>query len=212
MEVVKNSEAVQVLERMNEAIQENKQYLCEIDGAIADGDHGINMSKGFRLTLESPEQERSNLSQALLTLARVLMMRIGGSMGPLYGRFFRSMGKSLSDKTSIDATDFGEALEKAKADMSLLTQAKPGDKTLIDALYPGIAAYQKALKDGKGFKACLMEMKRATESGRDATSDMVANIGRSRRLGERSKGVVDAGAASCALLLGAMADGLSGLL
>jgi dihydroxyacetone kinase-like protein len=201
-----------IVERMILAIQENKQYLSDIDGAIGDGDHGVNMNKGFTLTREALEKEPGDFSHGLLTLAKVLMMRIGGSMGPLYGKLFKSMGKIISDHEEIDAGLFLEALVKAKEGMTVLTPAKVGDKTLVDALYPAIDAFKEAVDGGGGFGGALLVMKSAAEQGRDATEDMVAKLGRSSRLGERSRGVIDAGAASCALLLGVMADSIIELL
>ncbi|MEA3462098.1 MAG: dihydroxyacetone kinase subunit L, partial [Bacteroidota bacterium] len=147
-----------------------------------------------------------DLSHGLNTLAKILLMRIGGSMGPLYGKIFNTMGKSLADHSEIDATIFRDALNGIKDGMTLLSQAKVGDKTLVDALYPAVDAYNRVLEEGSDFKGALKAMKNAAEEGRDSTEDMVAKIGRSSRLGERSRGVIDAGAASCALLLGVMAD------
>lgn len=188
------------------AIQENKQYLSDIDGAIGDGDHGINMNKGFVMTREALDKDPGDLSHGLLTLAKVLMMRIGGSMGPLYGKTFKSIGKTLQGNEDINAALFGQALLKAKESMSALSEAKVGDKTLVDALYPAIETFEASRQSGAKFEDALLAMKLAAEKGRDATEDMVAKLGRSSRLGERSRGVIDAGAASCALLLGVMAD------
>ena len=102
-------------------------------------------------------------------------------------------------------TGAGEGLAK-------ISDAKPGDKTLMDALVPAMTAYQKAVDDGVSFTDALAAMKKAAEDGRDYTKDLVAKKGRSSRLGERSRGVIDAGAASCTLLLGALADGATDLL
>ena len=206
MSTFSNKEGALVVDRMISAIQENKQYLSDIDGAIADGDHGINMNKGFTMTREALEKDPGDLSHGLLTLAKVLMMRIGGSMGPLYGKTFKTMGKTLAGSEEIDAELFSQALEGARESMRALSPAKVGDKTLVDALYPAIDAFKSSLESGSGFEEALKAMKKAAEEGRDATEDMVAKLGRSSRLGERSRGVIDAGAASCALLLGVMAD------
>ena len=200
------------MDRMIEAIQENKQYLSDIDGAIGDGDHGINMNKGFSMTREALDKEPGDFAHGLLTLAKILMMRIGGSMGPLYGKIFKTMGLTFAGHEEIDADLFGDALKGIKDGMSVLSAAKVGDKTLVDALYPAIDAFDKSSLQGDDFKTALLSMKSAAEEGRDATENMVAQIGRSSRLGERSKGVIDAGAASCALLLGIMADGIVELL
>ena len=206
MSTFSNIEGALVVDRMISVIQENKQYLSDIDGAIADGDHGINMNKGFTMTMEALDKDPGDLSHGLLTLAKVLMMRIGGSMGPLYGKTFKTMGKTLAGSEEIEAELFLQALEGARESMRALSPAKVGDKTLVDALYPAIDAFKSSLEAGGGFEEALRAMKKAAEEGRDATEDMVAKLGRSSRLGERSRGVIDAGAASCALLLAVMAD------
>ena len=212
MEKVNNREAIGVVDRMIDVIRENKQYLSDIDGAIGDGDHGINMNKGFSMAREELERDPGDLSHGLTVLSKVLMMRIGGSMGPLYGKIFKAMGKTFRDQEQIDADLFGDALTRVKVEMEALSPARIGDKTLVDALFPAIDAYGQTLDEGGSFADSLAAMKQAAEAGRDATEGMVAKIGRSSRLGERSRGVIDAGAASCALLLGAMAETLTGLL
>jgi len=212
MDTFKNSDGAVIVDRMIEIIQENKQYLSDIDGAIGDGDHGINMNKGFTMTRDALDKDPGDFSHGLLTLAKILMMRIGGSMGPLYGKIFKTMGKTFKDQPQIDAALFNEALQGVKEGMGVLSQAKVGDKTLVDVLYPAIDAFNSAIESEGGFGGALLVMKSAAEKGRDSTEDMVAKIGRSSRLGERSRGVIDAGAASCALLLGVMADAIVELL
>ena len=212
MSAFKNSDGAVIVDRMIDIIQENKQYLSDIDGAIGDGDHGINMNKGFTMTRDALEKDPGDFSHGLLTLAKILMMRIGGSMGPLYGKIFKTMGKTFKDQPEIDSVLSNEALQGVKSGMQVLSQAKVGDKTLVDALYPAIDAFNSAIESEGGFGGALLVMKSAAEKGRDATEDMVAKIGRSSRLGERSRGVIDAGAASCALLLGVMADAIVELL
>ena len=212
MSAFKNSDGAVIVDRMIDIIQENKQYLSDIDGAIGDGDHGINMNKGFSMTRDALDKDPGDFSHGLLMLAKILMMRIGGSMGPLYGKIFKTMGKTLKDQPEIDAVLFNEALQGVKSGMQVLSQAKVGDKTLVDALYPAIDAFNSAVESEGGFGGALLVMKSAAEKGRDTTEDMVAKIGRSSRLGERSRGVIDAGAASCALLLGVMADAIVELL
>lgn len=212
MNAFKNSDGAVIVDRMIDVIQENKQYLSDIDGAIGDGDHGINMNKGFTMTRDDLEKDPGDFSHGLLTLAKILMMRIGGSMGPLYGKIFKTMGKTFKDQPEIDAALFNEALQGVKSGMQVLSQAKVGDKTLVDALYPAIDAFNSAVESEGGFGGALLVLKSAAEKGRDSTEDMVAKIGRSSRLGERSRGVIDAGAASCALLLGVMADAIVELL
>lgn len=190
-----------ILIALADTIRENKQYLSDIDGQIGDGDHGINMNKGFSTFAQALPDGDVELSDGLLSLSRVLMTQIGGSMGPLYGMFFRSMAKPAVGKQLIDAATFGEMLHSGREGIGNVSEAQPGDKTLMDALVPADDAYQAALSAGTDFAGCLAEMSKAARDGRDATKDMTAKVGRSSRLGERSRGVVDAGAASCCLIL-----------
>lgn len=212
MESISRQEGIVVLDNLIKKIQEHKQYLSDIDGAIGDGDHGINMNKGFSLCREELDKNPGDLPHGLNILSRVLMMKIGGSMGPLYGKFFKGMSAAFSEHKTIDAQAFGEALRASKAGIGSISQAKIGDKTLVDALYPAVDAYQAAMEEGKDFGAALAAMKEAANAGRDRTRDLVAKIGRSSRLGDRSKGVIDAGAASCALILETVADTITGLI
>ncbi len=194
-------------------IQANKEYLSEIDGLIGDGDHGINMNKGFTMTEERLGAETDiPLAKALKTLGRVLLMEIGGSMGPLYGTFFIEMSKQCDGKDEIDAQTFASMLKAAIAGINSLGNAKVGDKTLMDTLIPAQEAFNVALEDGKSFTAALQDLKAAAEAGKESTRDLVAKIGRASRLGERSRGVLDAGATSCNLILQSLSDSMISLM
>lgn len=212
MDKFSGQQGVLLVNSMILAIQENKQYLSDIDGAIGDGDHGINMNKGFTLCREALDQQPGGLSYALQTLGKILIMKIGGSMGPLYGKFFISMGKSLDGKEMIGKEDFLHALKAALAALRTISQAQVGDKTLMDTLIPAVEAFDSAVTAGKSFSDALNVMSQAALQGRDSTIDMVAKIGRSSRLGERSRGVMDAGSASCYIILSTMATAAKGIL
>lgn len=196
-----NDAGARIVTALVAVIQENKQYLSDIDGLIGDGDHGINMNKGFTMAGEQLAGNPGDLAYSLNTLSKVLMIKIGGSMGPLYGMFFKAMSGACDGAAAIDANVFGRMLQDARASIQKISPAKPGDKTLMDVLVPAVDAYQAALNGGKSFEDCLDVMSAAAESGRDSTKDMVAKLGRSSRLGERSRGVLDAGATSCCLIL-----------
>ena len=122
-------------------------------------------------------------------------------MGPLYGKFFKALAVSLEGKEEIGSGDLGEALQAAVGAIASISPAVVGDKTLIDTLVPAVDAYEKAKHEGKSFTEALEAMKTAAREGRDSTIDMVAKLGRASRLGERSRGVPDAGATSCCLIL-----------
>jgi dihydroxyacetone kinase-like protein len=207
-----NASGAQIVLDLIKAIQAQKQYLSDIDGLIGDGDHGINMNKGFTLCGEALKAQPGDLTHSLGTLSKILMVKIGGSMGPLYGMFFKAMGGATQDVEAVDAATAGKMLSGTRAAIEQISPAKPGDKTLMDVLVPAQEAYQAALDAGQPFAECLDAMAQAAEQGREATKDMVAKLGRSSRMGERSRGVVDAGAASCCLILQTMSGSMKGLL
>ena len=201
-----------ILKALVQVIQDNKQYLSDIDGLIGDGDHGINMNKGFTLCKEEMGDGPCDLSTGLKTLSRILMTQIGGSMGPLYGMMFKAMGNGCKGVEQVDAVVFGAMLSQAKEKVLDISGAEVGDKTLLDCLIPAEEAYRAALEEGKALDACLVDMSVSAEAGRDSTKDLVAKVGRSSRLGERSRGVQDAGATSCCLILQTFASTIQGML
>jgi len=194
----------EVIEALVSTIDEHATELSEIDGAIGDGDHGVNMRKGFLLAREQLPDE-VDLSNGLTILGEVLLTRIGGAMGPLYGSFFTEMGATCAHLERIDAPVFGAMLAAGRSVVEDLGEASVGDKTLLDALVPATVAYEASLASGATFSAALLAMAEAAERGKESTRELVARVGRASRLGERSRGVLDAGATSCWLLLRAMA-------
>ena len=205
---VKNANGRGILLAMVKAIQDNKQYLGDVDGLIGDGDHGMNMNKGFTLYEEELGDKETSLTDGLFDLGNVLFNKIGGSMGPIYGTILQAMSETAEGAEAIDLSLFGEMLEAGLEGLYGIVGARPGDKTLVDTLYPACESIKKAAAEGKDFAAALDEMKAAAEAGKDSTVDLVAKFGRASRLGERSRGVLDAGATSCCIILQAMADGL----
>lgn len=206
--MMKNKNGRGIMLAMVDAIQQNKQLLGEVDGLIGDGDHGMNMNKGFTMYGEQLGDGQVSLSDGLFDLGSVLMNKIGGSMGPIYGTLFMEMSDVAEDADEIDLALFTRMLQAGLTGLYDIVEARPGDKTLVDSLHPAIEALKAAQEEGKTFPDALDDMKDAAHQGREATVDMVAKYGRSARLGERSRGVQDAGATSCCLLLCAMADGM----
>lgn len=206
-----SSQGRAILDALIGSIDEHAAMLSEIDGAIGDGDHGINMRKGFLLARDALPAE-VDLSTGLSTLGDALLTKIGGAMGPLYGSFFAEMGAACADVDRIDAATVGRMLSAGRAVVEDLGEARVGDKTLLDTLVPASDAYQAALDEGASFAAALEVMAQAAERGKESTRDLVARVGRASRLGERSRGVLDAGATSCWLLLRAMAGAMQRLL
>jgi phosphoenolpyruvate---glycerone phosphotransferase subunit DhaL len=207
-----NSEGALIVHEMILAIQQNKQYLSDIDGAIGDGDHGINMNKGFTMCETEMQNNPGNLSQSLNLLSKILMMKIGGSMGPLYGKFFKAMAKASETHEIITISVFDNMLGDALQAIQSISTAKVGDKTLMDTLVPAVETYSAEVENGSSFEEALDAMSNAARAGMESTKDLMAKIGRSSRLGERSIGVLDAGAISCFLILDSMAASIKKLL
>lgn len=203
-----NKGAGAIIQDVASVIVANKAYLSEIDGKIGDGDHGVNMAKGFGRASERINGQTDTLNAAMATLSDVLMSEIGGSMGPLYGMMFCDMADSIDGQEQIDLAQFTAMLRAGLGGVADIGTASVGDKTLMDTLVPAVEAIEAARGAGKTFDEALSDMQQAAEAGRDSTIDMVAKIGRSSRLGERSRGVLDAGATSCHLILTTMADGI----
>jgi dihydroxyacetone kinase-like protein len=203
------SEGRTILDALIEGIHANAARLSQIDGATGDGDHGINMDKGFLRTRELLGDGPVDLATGLSTLGRVLVTEIGGAMGPLYGSFYLDMSTAIGGAATIDGEVYQRMLAAGVAAIQDLGDARPGDKTLLDALLPAEAAFRETLGRGGSFAAALADMAEAAERGAEATRDLVARVGRASRLGERSRGFLDAGAMSCAIQLRAMADAMT---
>lgn len=193
-----------------ETIESNRAYLSEVDGAIGDGDHGINMSKGFVLARTRLADQPTSVSDGLALIGKTLLTEIGGAMGPIYGTFFIQMSLQAKNKPNVDAQVFGAMLIAARKAVEDLGGAKPGDKTIMDTLVPAQEKYHQAIDAKASFPEALQQMADAAEQGKESTRNLVAKIGRASRLGERSRGTLDAGATSCALILGTFAKVLSG--
>jgi len=204
MTALRNAGAGVIVRDIAKVIVANRAHLSEIDGKIGDGDHGNNMAKGFGRAAERVSDD-DTLDAAFGTLSGVLMSEIGGSMGPLYGMMFSDMADAIGSAERIDADRFADMLSAGSEGVKAIGSAGPGDKTLLDTLLPAVDAFRNT--DGD-FKARLDAMEAASVAGRDSTKDMIAKVGRSSRLGERSRGVLDAGATSCCLILSALADGV----
>lgn len=212
MSTFKNADGKSVLLKMVKGIQDNKAYLGEVDGLIGDGDHGMNMNKGFSVFEERFKDEEFTFAEGLDELGTILLTEIGGSMGPIYGTILMDMAEAGEDLEEISVADLASMLEAGLKGLQGIVEAQVGDKTLVDTLSPAVDVMKAAAEAGKDYKEALAEMKDAAAAGRDSTKDLVAKFGRSSRLGERSRGVLDAGATSCCIILTAMADGILELL
>ena len=187
-------------------IGEKAQLLTDLDAAIGDADHGINMARGMTAVVAAlDESESSDMAALCKQVGMTLVKSVGGASGPLYGTFFLRMGTAIGSAESVEAADFAKALRAGVEGVVQRGRAEAGDKTMFDALAPALDALDAALGSGAGLAAALADATVAAEKGRDATESMVARKGRASYLGQRSVGHQDPGATSAAMLIAAAA-------
>jgi phosphoenolpyruvate---glycerone phosphotransferase subunit DhaL len=190
-----------------EVIEANRDHLTQLDAAIGDADHGINLARGFTAVLDAMGGASPGAPGAILTLTgNTLISKVGGASGPLYGTAFRRAGKALGDAADVDLPALSAALDAALAGVQQLGAAREGDKTMVDALAAATRAFGKAIAEGASADEALDALAGAAEAGAEATISMQALKGRASYLGPRSVGHEDPGAVSTALILGALRD------
>jgi dihydroxyacetone kinase-like protein len=188
-----------------ETIAENKSDLTELDSAIGDADHGINMDRGMRGALIKLETVPPGDVGALFkAVGMALVSTVGGASGPLYGTLFLQLGAATAGKAEIAPDDWIAAVKAAIQGVQARGKAEPGDKTMLDALLPALEALER--ESGGSFADALRASAAAAEEGMKATIPLVARKGRASYLGERSAGHQDPGATSSYLLLKTAAD------
>jgi dihydroxyacetone kinase-like protein len=187
-------------------VESESDHLTQLDSAIGDGDHGVNMVRGFQAVQKAlAGQDGSVPPGQLLTIAgKTLVSTVGGASGPLYGTALRRAGRALGKDPEFDGAALAGALEAAVDGVRELGAAAPGDKTMVDALMPALDALREALDIGDSLESALSAAADAAEEGARATVPMQARKGRASYLGERSIGHQDPGATSSALILRAL--------
>jgi phosphoenolpyruvate---glycerone phosphotransferase subunit DhaL len=188
-------------------VGENAQHLTDLDAAIGDADHGINMDRGMTAVLGAlDEGAAADMSALCKQVGMTLVKSVGGASGPLYGTFFLRMAGALGANDTVDPAAFAKALRAGVEGVVQRGRAEVGDKTMFDALSPALDALDAALASGGRLATALADAAVAAEKGRDATESMVARKGRASYLGQRSVGHVDPGATSAAMLIAAAAS------
>jgi phosphoenolpyruvate---glycerone phosphotransferase subunit DhaL len=196
------AKAIEVLQIICDKIQQQKDYLCELDAALGDGDHGISMAKSFHaVSVTLSGMQGQSLDVILNTVGMTLISEVGGAMGPLFGTAFMRAGKAVSGKETLTTYDLVLMLNAAEEGIVKRGHAQPGDKTLLDALHPAVIAAQHAAETDCSFLEGLQMAADAAMQGAESTREMLAKIGRSSRLGERSIGHQDPGATSLAIIM-----------
>ena len=187
-----------IIEGMAKKIEAEKEYLTELDNEIGDGDHGINLARGF----EAVEKKLPSLAGGDIQLVST----VGGASGPLYGTAFMKAGMACKGLTEIDGPAFVKAMEAAVDGIKMRGKATEGEKTMLDALCPALKVMQDDVAAGKSLKEALQDAAQAAEKGVEYTKTIIATKGRASYLGERSLGHQDPGATSSLYLLQVLAE------
>lgn len=193
---------IDILGKIADRIDDERDYLSELDNAIGDGDHGINMARGFTAVRQKlPDMKDKDPGEVLYDVGMILISNVGGASGPLYGTAFMKAGSELKGKAEFDINDFSNALYAAVEGVMKRGRSKQGEKTLLDAMIPSLDALKTELANGNDLLTCLEEALAAAEDGVYYTKTIIANKGRASYLGSRSIGHQDPGATSYTIIL-----------
>ena len=196
------SDVLAWLTALRRVMAENKEYLTELDAAIGDADHGINMNRGFEaVSSELADNPPQDIGAALKAVAMTLIRTVGGAAGPLYGTFFLRASSTCSGEAKLPASGIVEMFEAGVLGVQQRGKAELNDKTMLDALYPALLAMKSALARGADVPELLTEGALAAEDGMSNTIPLQARKGRASYLGERSIGHQDPGATSAYLMV-----------
>lgn len=196
-----------IVEGMAKKIEAEKEYLTELDNEIGDGDHGINLARGFEAVEKKlPSLAGGDIGALLKGVGMQLVSTVGGASGPLYGTAFMKAGMACTGLTEIDGPAFVKAMEAAVDGIKMRGKATEGEKTMLDALCPALKVMQDDVAAGKSLKEALQDAAQAAEKGVEYTKTIIATKGRASYLGERSLGHQDPGATSSLYLLQVLAE------
>jgi dihydroxyacetone kinase-like protein len=203
---ITTEELIGWLRRFHDLVIKNKAELTNLDSAIGDADHGINMARGMGAVLQKLDgMQPADVNELLKTVAMTLVTSVGGASGPLYGTFFLRFGRAAGSARELNLAAFASALRAGLAGIVERGKAEPGDKTMVDALQPALDAMDTVIKNGGDLDTAVTAARDAAAAGRDATVPLVARKGRASYLGEGSANHMDPGAASMSLLFDALA-------
>jgi phosphoenolpyruvate---glycerone phosphotransferase subunit DhaL len=187
------------------AVEDQRDYLTQLDAAIGDADHGVNMQRGFAaVTAKLDGGDLNNPGAVLTTVGSTLISSVGGASGPLYGTAFRNAGRALGEATTFDVPALVGALRAGLEGIQKLGAATEGDKTMVDSFAPALSALEAAVAAGSPLSEAMRAATSAAEEGMRATVPLQARKGRASYLGPRSIGHQDPGATSTALIFAAL--------
>lgn len=207
--MVDQEKLIEIIRKIGEKIAVEKEFLTELDNVIGDGDHGINMARGFEeVEKKLPDMADKDIGAALKMVGMTLVSKVGGASGPLYGTAFMKAGAALEGKKEMDLQDFLQALQAAVDGVMMRGKSTTGEKTMLDAMEPARKAIQTMSDEGKSAAEAMAAGVKAAEEGVEYTKGIIATKGRASYLGERSIGHQDPGATSFTMMLAVVAEAL----
>ncbi|MFD2923123.1 dihydroxyacetone kinase subunit DhaL [Halobacillus naozhouensis] len=187
-----------------EMIEKEKDYLCELDRKLGDGDHGVTMSIGWQAVNNKLNNELADIEdcgKVSITVGKTFLNAVGSSVGPLYATGFMRGAKIAKNKTVLNERDLTEYWVAFAKGVKERGQAEVGDKTMVDTLEPFANTLEVSINNSQEFEAAFSDAVKAAEKGMNSTKDIISKKGRSSRLGDRSIGVQDPGATSAYFIL-----------
>ena len=194
------------ISKIGDTIEENKDFLTDLDREIGDADHGVNMARGFHAVVEKIPKDDANIGAVLKKTGMTLLSTVGGASGPLYGTAYMEAGKVMAGKTEMTAEDFSAILKAAIAGIQKRGKAIRGEKTMLDALIPASEIFDEKIAEGSDIVTALNAACEEAEKGIEFTKTIRATKGRASYLGDRSIGHQDPGATSATLTLETIRD------
>ena len=200
--MVSREDIIKWLQATAQVLEENKEHLTDLDSAIGDADHGINMERGFKKVFSQlPPPPEINIDEILKKTGFALITSVGGASGPLYGTFFMEASRAVKDRTELAGSDLVALFEAGIKGIMRIGKAQLGDKTMLDALIPALEALRLQVEEDADTVGALSAMTEAAKDGMKKTIPLLAKKGRASYLGERSIGHQDPGATSTYLVI-----------
>jgi dihydroxyacetone kinase-like protein len=202
MNVISQAQINDWLKGIAQEMSKDKDYLSQLDAAIGDGDHGVNMDRGFQKVLSKIESfSGQDIGSVFKNTGMTLISSVGGASGPLYGKFFMQMGMALKGKMELNLEDLQQGISKGLDGVKGIGKASIGDKTMVDVWSPVVESLTESVAQKESLEIASTKMGEAAEAGLKSTIDMMARKGRASYLGERSIGHQDPGAtSSCSIV------------
>ena len=208
---ITKNDIIELIRRVSDKIVENRDYLSKLDTEIGDGDHGVGLAAGFKSFADKlAEFGSADIGGLLKKGGFELIKTVGGASGAIFGTLFTGQAlyydANLKGKDSLTLGEFTNMLTEALCQIKKRGSAQVGEKTMVDAFEPAVAALQDAVKGGLAFGQAFKQAAAKAREGAESTMKMVATKGRAKNLGERSLGFIDPGSMSTTLILESMAE------